>query len=227
MTGKNYIPDDYDRIKIVPDVCSLLTEGFDSKANVIVYPRRVSGNFDILAQALAEHFKLGRDELFIKYKDKQRLLDAVDVLEDEDLRDSLKLLLSDMEFFHAAGARTHVRILKSYSEHSGTHDFHVDGLNQNFDRLMTCYNDPVTQYVRNEDVISVDGHKAVVRAGAPVYGFKPGDIWKQRVRNKKAEGLLGALKEKIEDKAKRAFVHRAQRSLHPRLMLVGDMSVKN
>lgn len=226
MTVKNYIPQDYDRIKVVTDIATLLTEDFEPRANLVLYPRRLTADFDSLARVMAIYFELGREEIFIKYKDKEKLEEFYENLESEDLQKTLRLVLDDMEFFHSAGARTHLRLLRNYSEKSGTHDFHVDGLNQDFDRLMTCYNQPTTQYVRNNDVLSVEGHKAIVRPGAPVYQFHVGDIWKQRVRNKKPEGIFGMIKSVLENKAQRAFVHRAQRANHPRLMLVGDMSVE-
>ncbi len=225
MTGKNYIPDHYDRIKVVPDICSLLTEDFEPRANLVLYPRRIKGDFDSLARVMAAYFNLGKDEIFVKYKDIQKLIDFGEALENDGLRNAMEIVLNDMEFFHSSGARTHLRLLRGYSEASGTHGFHVDGMNQNFDRLMTCYNEPVTEYVRNDDVIAIEGHKAIVKEGAPVFQFRPGDIWKQRVRNKKAENIFGLLKGAIENKAKRAFVHRAQKSKHPRLMVVGDLSV--
>jgi hypothetical protein len=225
MTGKNYIPADYDRITVVGDLCSLLSEDFGTRGNVVLYPRRLAGDFDALARVMAAYFNLGKDEIFIKYKENEKLLAFRDVLENENLLRCLDIILADMEFIQSTGARTTLRLLRGYSEASGTHEFHVDGLNQNFDRMFTCYNDPVTEYVRNDDVLSVDGHKAVVRDDAVIYSFHAGDIWKQRVRNKKEQSLLGVLKGVMEDKAKRAFVHRAQRSKHPRLMLVGDLSV--
>ena len=225
MTVKNYIPEDYDRIKVVPDICALLTEDFEPKANVILMPRRLPGDFDALAQVMAVSFGLAEDEIFIKYKDREKLEAFGETLKDEELQRGLAMILADMEFFKTAGARTHMRLLRGYSDKSGTHDFHVDGLNQDFDRLMTCYNAPVTQFVRNDDVVSVDGHKAVIRDDAPVYEFRPGDIWKQRVRNKKPETMAERLKAMAENKVKRAFVHRAQKCSHPRLMTVGDMTV--
>jgi hypothetical protein len=226
MTEKNYIPEDYDRIKVVPDICSLLTEDFEPKANIILYPRRLQGDFDRLAFVMGAYFNLGKDEIFIKYKERDKIIEFGNKLEQEDLQNTLEIILTDMEFFHSAGARTNLRLLRNYSEQSGTHDFHVDGNNQDFDRLMVCYNNPVTQYVKNDDVISVEGHKAIVRKGAPIYAFRPGDVWRQRVRNKKPEGFFDMLKGAVENKAKRAFVHRAQKSDRPRLMLVGDMSVE-
>jgi len=130
--------------------------------------------------------------------------------------------LNDMDFFHFSEARPHLRLLTGYIKDSTIHEFHVDGKEQDFDRYMTCYNDPVTQFICNRDVRSVSGHKVEYNADAEIYGFRPGDIWKQRVRNKKKNFIQDALIDALNLKASRAFVHRAPRSDEPRLMMVGD-----
>jgi hypothetical protein len=116
--------------------------------------------------------------------------------------------------------------LQNYKIHNETYKFHVDGLQQDFDRFMVCYNKPVTQFVKNDDVISVSGHDAICRDDAEIYEFNVGDIWRSRVRNKpknKADEFIDSL---LKDKEKRAFVHRAQYATHPRLMVVGDKTLK-
>ena len=222
MIQTNYIPVDYNGIKVVGDLCALLAEDFGSNANVILCPRRLNGDFDALAQKMAEHFDLQEEEIFIKFTDIQKLEDFRETLKADELLAALDVVLTDMEFFHHSGARPHIRVLKNYTEDKTTHDFHVDGIKQNFDRYMTCYNTPVTQFVRNCDVVGVDGHKAFTRDGAPVYEFRVGDVWKQRVRNKTVSGLGKFVKNVMQVDRRRAFVHRAQKSTKPRLMLVGD-----
>ena len=156
-----------------------------------------------------------------------RLEEFQDTLEEGPLKAALEVILTDMEFFHHSGARPHVRILKTYTEDETTHDFHVDGVMQNFDRFMTCYNNPVTQFVRNSDVLRVRGHKAYCREDAQIFGFRPGDIWKQRVRNKTAGIFSKWIKFLLQTDRRRAFVHRAARSQRPRLILVGDRRLDN
>lgn len=225
MTQNNYIPADYDRIKVVPDIYSLLNEDFGAKANLILHPRRLAGDFDALALVMAAFFNLGRHEIFIKYKDRDRLLEFGETLENPAFIAPLEIILDDMEFFHAAAGRVTFRLVRKYQSLDGVHDFHIDGLNQDFDRIMCCYNDPVTEYVRNDDVLSIEGQTATVREGAPVFRFRPGDLARQRIRNKKTPGVLGLLRGITDNKVQRAFVHRAQKSNHPRLMLVVDLSV--
>ncbi|MCB1682228.1 MAG: hypothetical protein H6858_01345 [Rhodospirillales bacterium] len=223
MAQKNYIPPDYDGIKVVSDLCALLQTDFGPFANVILYPRRLKGDFDGLAEAMAAHFGLADSEIFIKYTDKKKLEEFQQTLTDKTLLAAMDVLMTDMEFFHHSGARPHVRILKTYTEDETTHDFHVDGVMQNFDRFMTCYNAPVTEFVKNSDVLKVQGHKAICKPDAMVYAFRPGDIWKQRVRNKTSSPYARWLKIFFDTDRRRAFVHRALRSERPRLMLVGDL----
>ena len=97
---------------------------------------------------------------------------------------------------------------------------------QDFDRYMTCYNDPVTQYVRNDDVIRVEGHDAICRDDAEVFQFMKGDMWKARVRNKPMNLVDDFIDKLLRKKERRAFVHRAQLSDHPRLMVVGDLRLE-
>lgn len=222
MTQKNYIPEGYDRIKVVPDLCAFLTTGFDPIANVVMYPRRLRGDFDLLSEKMAEYFKLGQDEIFIKYSELHRVREFQKTLDEKEMRECVEVILQDMEFLYHAGARPHFRILKSYNADETTHDFHVDGLLQDFDRYMTCYNEPVTQFIRNTDVLSVDGHKVIYRKDAEIFGFRAGDFWKSRVRNKRTNPMLVFWRFIIGEARKRAFVHRAQRSERPRLMVVAD-----
>ena len=222
MSHVNYIPDGYSRIKVVDDLCAFLTTDFEPVANVVLYPRRLEVDFDALALRMAEYFDLGDQEIFIKYNEMEKIEAFKETLDDERLIDGVEIIQSDMEFFHTAGARAHMRLLKRYTQHKDTYGFHVDGLEQDFDRYMTCYNDPVTQFVRNEDVLKVSGHDAVCRDGAQVYQFQKGDIWKARVRNKPKNFILNALESFMRKKEQRAFVHRAQYSEHPRLIVVGD-----
>ncbi|PCJ97553.1 MAG: hypothetical protein COA45_09830 [Zetaproteobacteria bacterium] len=223
MTVNNYIPEGYDRIKVVGDLCAFLEEDFAPAANVVLLPRTLNGDFDTLAQKMAVHFDLGEEEIFIKYSEREKIGAFKDTLDDTALIRCVDTILHDMEFFYSARVKIHMRLLTGYTQDTRTHDFHVDGLEQDFDRFMTCYNDPVTQFIRNDDVIDVSGHDVVYRDDAPIYQFHTGDIWKSRVRNK-PKGRADMVFERVmKVKEKRAFVHRAQRSRTPRLMVVGDL----
>ena len=223
MTEKNYIPEGYKGIKVVGDVFALLSEDFDPVANVILCPRQISGDFDEIARRMAAYFELQEKEIFIKYAERGRIEDFQDSLEEDNLRKCVDIILSDMEFLYHAGARPHMRILKDYAADQPTHKFHVDGLLRDFDRYMTCYNAPVTEFIRNSDVLGVNGHQVLFHPQAKVYGFKVGDIWKSRVRNKRSNPFLTVWRNITQEARKRAFVHRAPRSEHPRVMVVGDL----
>ncbi len=221
MEQHNYIPDAYDRIKVVRDPYAFLATDFMPKANVVLYQRTLEGDYDMLAKKMAEHFELSNEEIFIKYSEADKIRDFQKTLCEEEGA-LVDRILDDMEFLYSNRVKTHMRILTHYTEDPRTHEFHVDGACQDFDRYMTCYNNPVTQFVKNDDVLLVRGHDAHVRSDATVYGFKPGDIWKARVRNKPKGRIGTAIEKMLRIKENRAFVHRAQFSKTPRLMVVGD-----
>lgn len=224
MTENNYIPEGYHGIKVVRDLFSLINEDFDPVANVVLCSRDVEGDFDALAREAAQYFNLGKEEIFIKYKEREKLVEFQSSLHDEGLIACVERILWDMDFLHSAGVRPHFRLLKFYTADKTTHQFHVDGLEQDFDRYMTCYNAPVTEYVRNDDVLSVYGHRALCKPEAQIYHFRVGDIWKARVRNKKSNVMIALWRKMTRQAARRAFVHRAPKSDHPRIMVVGDKS---
>ncbi len=222
MTEHNYIPEGYERIKVVDDLFSFFTTNFAPNANVVLYPRALDADFNGLAEQMAAFFDLQDEEIFIKYSEREKLGDFRKGITDDGIRTALEIILNDMECLYSARVKTHFRLLQNYKIHKDTYTFHVDGLEQDFDRFMVCYNDPVTQFVKNEDVMKIKGHDAYCKEGAPIYQFKAGDMWKSRVRNKpksKADEFLDGL---FREKEKRAFVHRAQYSKNPRIMVVGD-----
>lgn len=222
MTQLDYIPEGYDLIKVVDDLFSFFTTDFEPKANAVLFPRQLSGDFDKLAVLMAEYFELDNTEIFIKYSERDKIEEFQRSLDDEDMSDLVDILLTDMECLYSARVKTHMRIVTTYKEHSDTHAFHVDGLDQDFDRFMTCYNSPVTQFVRNDDVLAVSGNDVTLKPDAPVYQFQCGDMWKARVRNK-SKGTADKFLEKLfREKENRAFVHRAIPSDNPRLIVVGD-----
>jgi len=223
MTQLNYIPEGYDRIKVVDDLFSFFKTDFEPKANVVLYPRALNEDFDRLAVEMARFFELEEGELFIKYSEREKIEEFKSNLDDFELFEAVDMILADMECLYSARVKTHMRlVVNGYKKHSDVHHFHVDGLNQDFDRFMTCYNDPVTQFIRNNDVISVSGNDVDIKPEAPIYQFQTGDFWKARVRNKQKNSADSFLDKILRDKERRAFVHRALHSEHPRVMVVGD-----
>ena len=223
MTQLNYIPEGYDLIKVVDDLYSFFTTDFEPKANVVLYPRVLEGNFDLVAAKMAAFFELEEGELFIKYSEREKIEDFQKTPDDFELVEAVGVILSDMECLYSARIKTHMRlVVNQYKEHCNVHHFHVDGLNQDFDRFMTCYNDPVTQFIRNSDVLMVSGNDVDIKPDAPVFQFQTGDLWKARVRNKQRNSADNFLAKVLREKERRAFVHRALQSNHPRVMVVGD-----
>ncbi len=227
MTEKpEYLPENYDRIKVVETPIALLSEKFGWRANVVMCPRQLAGDFDGLARDMEQHFQTGGLQKKFKPEDREALRAFRAALADPEKVRALDAVLADMEFMIKSGAQTHLRLLKGYSELSGTHNFHIDGnvggKGQDIDRYIACYNDPVTGFVRNDDVIRINGDQAECKPDAKVYSFRPGDMWKQRVRNGDDNILIEIFRELTNDKKTRGFVHRAEESDHARLMLVGD-----
>ncbi len=223
MTQLDYIPEGYEQIKVVDNLFSFFKTDFEPKANIVLYPRRLTGNFDRLAVEMANFFDLKEGKLFIKYSECSKIQYFQKQVKDKDIYKAVDIILSDMECLYFARVKTHMRlVVNEYKKHHDVHEFHVDGLNQDFDRFIVCYNDPVTQFVRNDDVIMVSGNNVKVKDNAPTYQFASGDMWKARVRNKQrnsADDFLGKI---LRDKERRAFVHRALRSNLPRILVVGD-----
>jgi hypothetical protein len=224
MTQLDYIPEGYDLIKVVDDLYAFFVTDFEPKANVVLYPRILKGDFDRLAEVMCSHFDLKEGELFIKYSEREKIEAFRDTLDDFELFECVETILADMECLYSARVKTHMRLVapNGYKKHKDVHNFHVDGLNQDFDRFMSCYNSPVTQYVCNHDVLSVSGNDVEVRPDASVYQFNVGDFWKARVRNKQKNSADNFLEKVLREKEKRAFVHRAIESQNPRVMVVGD-----
>jgi hypothetical protein len=73
---------------------------------------------------------------------------------------------------------THLRIVSEYGymEDDETHQFHHDG---NEWRLMCCYNEPATQWIRNKESLSALNNSYTPKPEAQIYQLKPGDIWLQ------------------------------------------------
>ncbi len=196
MTQLNYIPEGYERIKVVDDLYSFFTTDFEPKANVVILPRRLVGDFDVLAQKMAVFFALDEEEIFIKYSDRAVLDDFRATLSgDKGLNGALDIIVQDMECLFSAQVKTHMRLLCNYKIHADTYQFHVDG------------------------------HDAICRTDAEVYQFHVGDLWKSRVRNKPKNKIDTLIEAGLREKEKRAFVHRAQPSDRPRLMVVGDRRI--
>lgn len=226
MTLQDYIPQGYDKIKIVDNACAFLNEGFAPVANVVLYPRQIVGgveaDFKALSAMMADYFNLEEREVFIKYSEIEQINAFRDTLNDDGLDRALSIILEDMTFLYYAGVKVHLRLLKTYTDNPDTYRFHVDGLDQDFDRYMTCYHAPVTQFIRNDDVIKIAGHDVLYREDAPIYQFKVGDFWKTRVRNKPKNKVVDMICALGRVKERQAFVHRAPYADYPRLMLVGD-----
>lgn len=180
MDKPGYIPQDYTRIKVVESLDALFDAPFEADVNCILYPRRITGAFNDLARYLY---------------DRRRNMSAREILQGayvpEALQQEKALMLEDIERISAnltrngahADAQIRAETLAKWEKGKVPFSLHFDGCsNPKMGRVLCCYNDPVTEWARNEDIIHEDDEanrwKFRLKAGAPVYQFQPGDIWR-------------------------------------------------
>jgi hypothetical protein len=168
----DYIPES-ETIKIAGSLTELFNTQFNP-ANCIVWPRRLSGDFNGLARALwkdhvPEQQRQGHWTPFGRFC-LTGLEDILPRLEDAGRREALETVIHDMKAVAAAGAAAPtLRVIgwTGYGSSSGVEGFHTDGTcHETYGRVLCCYNDPVTEN----------------KIGDELFRFRPGDIWRQAGR---------------------------------------------
>ena len=179
----SYIPADYPRIHVVDSMDVLFTAKFEGAVNCIVHPRRLKGDFNALAvhvhRVLSAPPVLQEMEFYqwsyrctgttsimlphVKFlfgdvaADMRMAADAIEsdigILEKYD----------DVSFLRVDSPAYYARINKGTS----ICQFHTDGGNGEKGRVLACYTDPVTEYLRDDN--------------GGVHAFRSGDIWRQAV----------------------------------------------
>lgn len=220
MTHIDYIPDGYQAIRVVGTYDGLFSAHFNRCVNAVLLPRRIDGDFDGLAKELYGRFSEGRvtggvgrvfflDDLQNPSARNPLPFSALEAFYATGSRYSglLQMVFEDVALVRKNGLKPQLRVVKRYAQEEDTESFHCDSVK---DRVLTCYNAPVTQWVRNEDVESLDRESGEVltKEGSPVFSFRPGDIWRQAGFSSTQEAP--------------PFIHRAVRSETPRLLLVAD-----
>lgn len=180
--------DECAEVLIVPErrlVYSFNRERFHT---AVVYHSPISGHFNELAEFLhAQHsckdvvIEGGRRlETFYK-ADALRKWQGLCHYEEE-----LALVISDMDEARRMTMRMpELRLVKHKGYHKLNYEFHRDP----DDRIMRCYNDPTTEFIRQEHGVALReaGFEYYKKeADNPVFHFDPGDIWLQAGR---AHGL--------------------------------------
>lgn len=178
MNKPDDIPADYNSIKIVDSFEALVREPFD-EANAVVLPRKLSGDFNAVAQWM-DNKRLGMNTVNALYNsgDLARICpDAV-----AHLRADIEKMKGIFGNNAVAYCALSLRVSQTMAP-----KFHADSsLSPDLGRFICCYNTPTTEWIRNDDVIDVGNGQYAAREGAPIYSIGVGDIWRMasRVRRK-------------------------------------------
>jgi len=202
MERPDYIPENYNRIKVVESLTALANACFGKKTpeNCFLLPRQMKGDFDGLGQALAKRSRI-KDGDFYSLGLRQ-IKNALTLPLQEDQKLALKQIFDDMvsieETFQGRAHSIHLRVVRGYAHSSATR-FHTDGGN----RLLCGYSLPVTECAKNEDVIYTGyDNKYLLKANAQPFSFAPGDMWLQ-------EGGRFPDKKPRNEEDPQHFIHRA------------------
>lgn len=206
MERPDYLPKDYKRIKVVGSLSELFNEQFGGpdEVNCILFPRRLTEDFNALARAMKKTMEgAPRDDLLLTgVKNLLGLRNFPDAA-----RPALNRIRQDMESIRASGPHQPcLRYIKNYNVNT-VYQFHADGTAGGLQtgRILCAYNDPVTEWVRNED------WDRGINETTEIFVLRAGDLWSQS-RN-------------WPDKNIPPFIHRAPQESPggaPRLLLVAD-----
>jgi hypothetical protein len=217
------VPEDYARIKRVESLTQLFaaaatvraTQGRDH--NAVLLPRRLSGDFNALAQALRA---MDADYEGKRYREMDYdALAATGPLADAGAEEARQHILADMRmtrayqrgtFWFGRRLATGLRVITNYNL-AAIEGFHKDGR----PRLCCCYNAPATEGIRDQDAVALQGplrgNVYGIKEGARPFAFAPGDLWYQ---------FGGG-----SPKKRPYFIHRGPSSAGaaPRLMMIADL----
>lgn len=196
MKRPDYVPQGYNGVKVVGSLTELFNAEFGD-ANCILFPRPISGEFNQLANLLK---KYGQDKLYDEgfvpqfYRaERQLIIDDMQAIRRE---------LHDRGVSVASALR--VETSEGWVESQSPCAFHVDGCSKpEIGRILCSYNEPVTEWLRNEDAVNVpqdrvrDLYKA--KEGAAVQRFRPGDIFR----------IKSMLARDMTSNGEGCFIHRA------------------
>jgi hypothetical protein len=191
MERPEYIPTDYNRIQVVHSLSDLFNAHFNP-ANLILFPRELEGDFDGLARSLVKAWRrvsgTPKDVHLFDAGTVETLGGMEDLSPVQEL--ALEHIMRDMyEVRPLANVKPQLRVVMpgGYEGVSATaYRFHADRGRRSSGRVLSCYNDPVTEGIRNEDAIEFDSGDRLEREifftlapGAAVFQLHNGDIWRQ------------------------------------------------
>lgn len=199
-------------LRRVNNTAAVFETPFDHKTNCVFFPRRLRGDFNGVARYLADVCDLarpaadGESAIQLGYAAAEKLLSPLKGRKAQ----AAAQILQDLKTCENAGAFALLRIVVGYSRNDrALHgDTSIDPASEG--RVLSCYNDPVTQGARNNDCIKVENGLYRLKDSAKFFSFKKGDIWRHAI-----EGLEYA----------EPFIHRGQnpkRKAPPRLLLIAE-----
>ena len=173
------LPEGYGHLRVVGSLSDVFGGADVEGINARLMPRRLSENFNALADYLlkthnctgipnfqCEPAVTGEIKKAMKHHDPAIALAA-------------QRLQADYEAGCAARRIRkqdwHLRVIGYFKVSSGEANFHIDGKS----RVLTCYAGRVTEWLRNEDAEKQPDRTWTAKPGAPAYTFGPGDIWYQ------------------------------------------------
>lgn len=219
----DYLPEDNHRIQVVGSLSEFFNasaqavqdENFCGK-NLIVFPRKLPGDFNGLARHLAREFRVSSDFSTLSIHDLNRLQEKGGLT--PETGEALACIRRDAEDIintlwissrRSVGNYTDLRIIRRYENTaSSVRWFHKDGVS----RICCCYNDPVTQGGRNEDFTYSEGRYHPTSINVKLFSARAGDLTCHF-------GGTGTGDDKPY------YIHRGPDSYwsRPRLMLVADL----
>ena len=188
MKKPDYIPADYKRIKVVGSLSELFSEQFGGKdeVNCILYPRKLTGDFNALARGLENYVVPNGNDRHDFYTPDSFRHAAKECFLNPVAIEAAMRICADMEEISALSPSRLLclRYVKEYTP--SVYEFHNDGSgifkNREWDRLLCSYNVAATEWIKNENW--QESTKTAV-SDACIFTFHPGDMFQQAMRKNK------------------------------------------
>lgn len=200
------------QIRVVDSFTAMCRDDFAAGENVLRLPRRLSGEFNLLALCLSRTER-NRREAALESFVAPRLHRVFGV--------AARQVLDDMAALRDHGFHPELRVVQRGFYTPSVMHFHVD---RGESRIICCYNGSATEFLSGGDAVHQNPNRAtggfVAKDGAVIQTFELGDIWRHKGVPLNRSGEVGVGAEMAA-----AFIHRAPKMplvAWPRLMVVGE-----
>lgn len=166
---------DWPQIQIAESLKSVIAGPFNKGASLIVYPRRLEGDYKELTQYLLDRYKVADHDM-------ENFLSS-------DLEDDL-LSLSEDGRKAAQQVRKDISVIRDYIDDDQALDLRVQGAwnrtssmpyhHDTVRRMGIRYSGNMTEEVHNDDVLGIDtgsGGECRVKENPRIVQFNHGDVW--------------------------------------------------